>query len=93
MQLLIRAFNTVRTKEVSQMNQLSNPVVNNQIQVPEEEKEYKIENRFLVIWRRYKKNKAAVLGLIIFSFFALVAIFAPWLAPHDPYTYDLYDSS
>lgn len=69
---------------------LSNPVVNNPIpQQQEADKEYKIENRFLVIWRRYRKNKAAVFGLIVFSFFCLVAIFAPLIAPYDPEVYSL----
>lgn len=35
-------------------------------------------------WRRLKKNKAAVAGLVYIGFMALVAIFGPILAPHDP---------
>src|SRR5699024_6098415 len=34
-------------------------------------------------WRRLRKNKAAVLGLIYIGFMAFVAIFGPMLAPHD----------
>lgn len=72
---------------------LSNPVINQEKPNQKHmEKEYKIENRFLVTWRRFKKNKAAVVGLIIFSFLLLIAIFAPWLAPHDPFVYELEDS-
>lgn len=33
---------------------------------------------------RLFKNKAAIFGLIVIAFFLFVAIFAPWLAPHDP---------
>jgi len=35
-------------------------------------------------WRRLRKNKAAVVGLIYIGFMILVALFAPWLAPHHP---------
>ncbi len=37
-----------------------------------------------VFWRRFKKNKTAVLGLSIIVFLTLVAIFAPFVATHDP---------
>ena len=40
------------------------------------------------LWRdaghRLFRNKAAVLGLAIIAFAAILAIFAPWIAPHDP---------
>ena len=39
------------------------------------------------LWR----NKTAILGLIIISGFFLVAIFAPYLSPHDPLATSLYD--
>ena len=35
--------------------------------------------------RAFMKNKGAVLGLIVLIIFVLIAFFAPWLAPHDPY--------
>jgi oligopeptide transport system permease protein len=35
-------------------------------------------------WRRLRGNKAAVIGLGWIIVMFLVAIFAPWLAPHDP---------
>lgn len=35
-------------------------------------------------WRRLRSNRIALLGLGVIVFFVLVAIFAPWLAPHDP---------
>lgn len=34
--------------------------------------------------KRFRKNKLAMFGLIALTFFALVAIFAPVLAPYDP---------
>lgn len=36
-----------------------------------------------IAWRRLKKNKLAVIGLIILITLSLGAIFAPWLSPHD----------
>ncbi|MDQ4099317.1 MAG: ABC transporter permease [Chloroflexota bacterium] len=35
-------------------------------------------------WRRLRRNKAALVGLIFIGMMFLVAIFAPVLAPHDP---------
>jgi peptide/nickel transport system permease protein len=36
-------------------------------------------------YRRFKKHKLAVAGAIFMIFLTIVAIFAPWIAPHDPY--------
>lgn len=33
----------------------------------------------------FMKNKGAVLGLLVLIVFVFIAIFAPWIAPHDPY--------
>lgn len=35
-------------------------------------------------WRRLRRNKAAVAGLLYIGFMLLVAIFGPFLVPHDP---------
>lgn len=35
-------------------------------------------------WSRLIKNKAAVAGMIVISFFTLLSIFAPVFAPHNP---------
>lgn len=40
-------------------------------------------------WLSFKGNPMALFGLGILVFLVLVAIFAPLLAPHDPYTQDL----
>ncbi len=39
---------------------------------------------------RLRKNKIAVAGLVIITIFLIMAIFAPWLAPHDPLEQSLY---
>ncbi|MZR30094.1 nickel transporter permease [Sneathiella litorea] len=40
-------------------------------------------------WLSFKSNPMAMFGLLILVFLAFVAIFAPILAPHDPFTQDL----
>src|SRR6185312_11195619 len=40
-------------------------------------------------WRRLRRNPSAIIGFILVSLFIFVAIFAPWLAPHDPRAQDL----
>ncbi len=37
-------------------------------------------------WRRLRRNKASMASLFVIAFFAVVAIFAPVLAPHNPVT-------
>ncbi len=43
------------------------------------------ESNFKQIVRRFKKHKLAVAGLIFTLLLFAVALFAPWIAPHDPY--------
>ncbi len=40
-------------------------------------------------WRRLKKKKPAMFGLVVIMIFALMAIFAPLIAPADPNKIDL----
>jgi peptide/nickel transport system permease protein/dipeptide transport system permease protein len=40
---------------------------------------------------RLRKNKIAVAGLIIICGFLIMALFAPFIAPHDPLEQSLYD--
>ena len=35
-------------------------------------------------WRRLSRNRAALAGIVVIIFFSLVAIFAPFIAPHNP---------
>lgn len=41
------------------------------------------------IWRRFRKNKGAVVGLLFIILVILVAILAPVLSPHDPLHQDI----
>lgn len=42
--------------------------------------------RLREFWFYFRENRGAVIGLWIFAAFALVALFGPWIAPHDPTT-------
>ena len=42
------------------------------------------------VWRRFRKDKFAVAGLVVVALLIIVAVGAPWLAPHNPLTQ--YDS-
>lgn len=44
------------------------------------------------LWRRFMRNKSAVVGLGIFVFMIILAVFAPLLAPYDPLVTDLSQS-
>ena len=45
--------------------------------------EYKKRNQAADIWRRFRKNKTAVIGLIIIIIFALLAIFADFIRDYQ----------
>lgn len=40
-------------------------------------------------WKRFRKNKFAMVCLAVIVLLSLVAIFAPLIAPHDPYLQDV----
>ena len=40
-------------------------------------------------WNRLKKNKMAIASFFLLVIIALIAVFAPLIAPYDPYTQDL----
>ncbi len=42
-------------------------------------------SQLALVWSRFKRNKLALIGGIIVLIMVLIAIFAPVLAPHDPY--------
>ena len=35
-------------------------------------------------WRRLLRNRLAVAGLVVIAAMVAIAVFAPWIAPHDP---------
>jgi peptide/nickel transport system permease protein len=36
------------------------------------------------IWRRFRRDKFAMIGLVIIILLVMIAVLAPWIAPHDP---------
>jgi peptide/nickel transport system permease protein len=52
----------------------------------------KKEKMYVVTMKRLLRNKLAVVGLIIIIIQVLMALFAPWLATHDPVKQNLADS-
>lgn len=55
-----------------------------------------VEDRPIGLWadafRRMRRSPSAIVGGAIVAFFVLMAIFAPFLAPHDPIVGNLADS-
>ncbi|MED4584774.1 ABC transporter permease [Brevibacillus choshinensis] len=49
------------------------------------ETRYTARSPWRMIVNRFKKNKRAMAGLWMVLVFLVVAIFAPWIAPHDPF--------
>ncbi|MEA2826742.1 MAG: peptide/nickel transport system permease protein [Actinomycetota bacterium] len=49
----------------------------------------RVQTQFGDIWRRFLRNKLAVVGLVMVSIVFLTAVLAPLLAPHEPKAQDL----
>jgi peptide/nickel transport system permease protein/oligopeptide transport system permease protein len=43
-------------------------------------------------WRVFLQRKLVMIGLVILALLVFAAIFAPWLAPHDPYRGEMRDA-
>lgn len=44
----------------------------------------KTQSTWAMAWRRFKKHKAAMVSLGVVIVLVLMAVFAPWIAPHSP---------
>ncbi len=42
-----------------------------------------VPGRLREFWFYFRENRGAVIGLCIFAVFAFLALFGPWVAPHD----------
>lgn len=42
------------------------------------------ESPWKIIWRRFRKHRLAVAGIITISAIAMMCFLAPWIAPYDP---------
>lgn len=43
-------------------------------------------------WRRFRTHKPAMVGLVILVAYAVLAVLAPWVTPHDPIQQNLINS-
>jgi peptide/nickel transport system permease protein len=43
-------------------------------------------------WRRFRRHRLAMIGVAVLAGLVLIALLAPWLAPHDPNAIDLINS-
>ncbi|MCP4539878.1 MAG: ABC transporter permease [Chloroflexi bacterium] len=44
----------------------------------------KEESQWVIVWRRFRKHKLAVMGGIVLLFLITTSMLAPWVAPYDP---------
>jgi peptide/nickel transport system permease protein len=44
-----------------------------------------------IIWNRFRKNPLSVAGLVIILLLAAIALFAPFIAPHEPTKIDVHN--
>jgi len=42
------------------------------------------ESPWTIIWRRFRKHKLALAGIVVIALIALACFLAPWVAPYDP---------
>ncbi len=50
---------------------------------------HKPQSFWSVVWRRFRRDRLAIVGLFFVVAIFLVALFAPWISPQDPSHYDL----
>ncbi|KUP98135.1 ABC transporter permease [Thermobifida cellulosilytica] len=51
---------------------------------PQQETTFRDRSAWAEMWSAFTRNRAALAGLIILAVIVLIALFAPWIAPHDP---------
>lgn len=52
----------------------------------------KPRGQFADMWRRFKRNKLAMLGLVVVAVLVVVAIIQPFISPYDPYDQNLMNT-
>ncbi len=64
------------------------------VDIEEEIKDLKRKetSQMQLVWLRFKRNKLALFGMSVLIILILVAIFAPFIAPHDPIKTDVYNT-
>jgi peptide/nickel transport system permease protein len=59
---------------------------------PEKAAKEKSRGQFADMWRRYRRNKLAMLGLVIVALLVLLALVQPLVSPYDPYDQNLMNT-
>ena len=57
-----------------------------------EENKVKSESLWSISFKRLRKNKTAIAGIMIIIIFALIAVLAPYIAPYDPFNQNFIKS-
>jgi peptide/nickel transport system permease protein len=60
--------------------------------VPEKTDKEKSRSQFADMWRRFRRNKLAMLGLVVVLFLIVVALLQPLISPYDPYDQNLLNT-
>ena len=59
---------------------------------PEGGKDRKKRGQFADMWRRFRRNKLAMIGLVIVAILVILALFQPFISPYDPYDQNLMNT-
>jgi peptide/nickel transport system permease protein len=49
-----------------------------------EEQPLEVQTQWALVWLRFRRKRLALVGAAIVAVLIVVAVFAPWLSPHDP---------
>jgi peptide/nickel transport system permease protein len=60
--------------------------------LPPEQTKQRSRSQFADMWRRFKKNKLAMVGLVIVAILVLLAVVQPFISPYDPYDQNLMNT-
>lgn len=60
-------------------------------QTPENAKQ-RSRSQFADMWRRYKRNKLAMIGLVVVVALVVIALIQPLISPYDPYDQNLMNT-
>lgn len=65
--------------------------MSNSISVAAPTVHYKKRSQWQEVWRRFRRNKQAMIGLCMLGLLIFCALFAQWIAPYDPDVQDLFN--
>lgn len=59
---------------------------------PEKQGKERSRNQFADMWRRFRKNKLAMVGLFVVAILVVLALIQPFISPYDPYDQNLMNT-